>query len=57
MVHVLTENNRHAGHADILREQLDGAVGAVTTLDHNDADWEAHRSRIEKAAREASSDT
>jgi hypothetical protein len=28
MVHVLTETNRHAGHADILREQLDGAVGA-----------------------------
>jgi hypothetical protein len=59
MVHVLTESNRHAGHADILREQLDGAVGAgpVTTLDRDDADWEAHRSRIEKAAREASSDT
>ncbi|HZE38985.1 MAG TPA: DinB family protein [Stackebrandtia sp.] len=27
MVHVLTETNRHAGHADILRESLDGAVG------------------------------
>ena len=27
MVHVLNETNRHAGHADILREQLDGAVG------------------------------
>ena len=27
LVHVLTETNRHAGHADILREQLDGAVG------------------------------
>jgi len=26
MVHVLTETNRHAGHADILREQLNGAV-------------------------------
>ena len=26
MVHVLTETNRHAGHADILREQLDDAV-------------------------------
>ena len=23
LVHVLTETNRHAGHADILREQLD----------------------------------
>ncbi|NKY41382.1 DinB family protein, partial [Cellulomonas septica] len=27
MVHVLTETARHAGHADILREGLDGAVG------------------------------
>jgi hypothetical protein len=27
MVHVLTETNRHAGYADILCEQLDGAVG------------------------------
>ena len=27
LVHILTETNRHAGHADILREQLDGAVG------------------------------
>ncbi len=27
MVHILTETSRHAGHADILREQLDGTVG------------------------------
>jgi hypothetical protein len=27
MVHILNETNRHAGHADILREQLDGATG------------------------------
>ena len=27
LVHVLTETSRHAGHADILREQLDGATG------------------------------
>ena len=26
MVHVLSDTTRHAGHADILREQLDGAV-------------------------------
>lgn len=25
--HVITETARHAGHADILREQIDGAVG------------------------------
>ena len=27
MVHRLSDSTRHAGHADILREQLDGAVG------------------------------
>ena len=58
MVHVLTESNRHAGHADILREQLDGAVGAsmaTTTSEPDESDWAAHRSKIEKAARTAGS--
>jgi len=27
LVHVLTETTRHAGHADILREQIDGVTG------------------------------
>jgi hypothetical protein len=55
MVHVLTETNRHAGHADILRELLDGAVGdgPAPTSGPDDTDWEAHRLRIEKAARSA----
>lgn len=60
MVHVLTESNRHAGHADILREQLDGTVGvgtAPTVPEPDEADWLAHRSKIEKAARTAGSDT
>jgi uncharacterized damage-inducible protein DinB len=43
VVHVLTETNRHAGHADILREQL------VPPADPQD--WAAHRARIEDAAR------
>jgi Protein of unknown function (DUF664) len=46
MVHVLTESNRHAGHADILREQLDGTTNADP-----DVDWPSHRARIEHAAR------
>lgn len=28
LVHLIEETARHAGHADILREQIDGAVGA-----------------------------
>lgn len=54
MVHVLTETNRHAGHADILREQLDGVVGTdqgtVFSLDQNEAAREEHRAQIEAAA-------
>jgi hypothetical protein len=26
-VHIIREHARHAGHADILREQIDGATG------------------------------
>jgi hypothetical protein len=54
MVHVLTETSRHAGHADILREQLDGSVGTgleATILHGQDAAyWEHQRARIEQAA-------
>jgi hypothetical protein len=57
MVHVLTETNRHAGHADILREQLDGAVGTAagnTFLQAFDAGfWENHCAKIEQAAKAA----
>ncbi|MGH8328676.1 MAG: DUF664 domain-containing protein, partial [Steroidobacteraceae bacterium] len=27
LIHMIEETARHAGHADILREQIDGAVG------------------------------
>jgi hypothetical protein len=60
LVHVLTETNRHAGHADILREQLDGAVGTEagnTGLQGQDAAfWEHHRAKIERAAKDAHPD-
>lgn len=44
MAHVLTETNRHAGHADILREQL------LVPSSLPDGDWAAHVARIEHAA-------
>jgi hypothetical protein len=57
LFHVLTETNRHAGHADILREQLNGAVGMdteSTALQEQDAAfWENRRAKIERAARAA----
>jgi hypothetical protein len=27
LTHLIEETGRHAGHADIIREQIDGAVG------------------------------
>jgi hypothetical protein len=60
LVHLLTETNRHAGHADILREQLDGAVGmdaeSMASQEQDVAFWEDRRAKIERAARAADPD-
>ncbi|KAB1911512.1 DinB family protein [Micromonospora sp. AMSO31t] len=56
LVHVLTETSRHAGHADILREQLDGCTGAAAEYAHLEPDratWAARVATIEAAARAA----
>jgi Protein of unknown function (DUF664) len=57
MVHVLSDTTRHAGHADILREQLDGAVGmnaqSAARDGHDSAFWQARYATIEQAARAA----
>jgi hypothetical protein len=57
LVHVTAETNRHAGHADIVRELIDGVAGlrpAVSNLpDLDAARWEKHREQVERAAREA----
>lgn len=56
LVHVTSETHRHAGHADIIRELIDGAVGVREGMDNmwseDGADyWERHRQRIEESAR------
>lgn len=57
LVHLLAETSRHAGHADILREQLDGAVGtdaeAMNDQPHDVTFWAERRKSIEAAARSA----
>ncbi|MDQ0600784.1 hypothetical protein QF037_005129 [Streptomyces canus] len=57
MVRVIADTHRHAGHADILRELMDGAVGMNQGNDsmasQDPAWWEAYRERLERAAREA----
>ncbi len=57
LVHMLAEIERHAGHADIVRELVDGSTGvreAATNLpDEDQAWWSAYRERLEQAARDA----
>ncbi|CAL9499289.1 hypothetical protein SUDANB176_03409 [Streptomyces sp. enrichment culture] len=57
VVRVIADAQRHAGHADILRELMDGAVGMrkdnVGVPSGDPAWWEDHRDRLERAAREA----
>jgi uncharacterized damage-inducible protein DinB len=57
LVHVIAETHRHAGHADIVRELVDGAAGhraGNSNLPDGDAaSWTNHRGRVEQAARGA----
>ena len=57
LVHVIGEISRHAGHADILRESIDGQAGRYPddpSMANRTADqWAAHRARLEQVAREA----
>ena len=52
MVHVLTETNRHAGHADILREQLNERNGLAGIAERRIRLGFSPRT-IERAARRA----
>jgi uncharacterized damage-inducible protein DinB len=58
LLHVIGETHRHAGHADIVRELIDGSVGnqwAGDNLPERDQDWwRQYRARLETAARQAS---
>lgn len=58
LVHVATEVHRHAGHADIVRELIDGQAGLrpeAPNLPDGDARWWSnYRDRLEQVAREVS---
>lgn len=60
LVHMIAATNRHSGHADIVREIIDGTVGLRAGNDNmapGDATWwESYRSRLERVAREAARD-
>ena len=55
LVHMIAETHRHAGHADIVREMIDRAVGMkhdATNLPHQDATWWAeYVDTLERTAR------
>ncbi|MCC8482512.1 DinB family protein [Streptomyces globisporus] len=57
LVHVISDLQRHAGHADIVRELVDGAVGLRSGNENmpsgDRAWWEGYRQRLERAARDA----
>ncbi|MFE0704166.1 DinB family protein [Streptomyces sp. NPDC058872] len=55
VVHVLGETNRHAGHADVLREGLDGRTGVRPEFEEqiDEETRAAHCAKIEQAARSA----
>jgi hypothetical protein len=58
MVRMVAETSRHAGHADIVRELIDGAAGWQEGKDNlppaDKAWWDSYRGRLELAARQVS---
>jgi Protein of unknown function (DUF664) len=57
LVHMIAETQRHAGHADIVRELIDGRVGLREDNDNmppgDEAWWANYRARLESVAKEA----
>jgi len=51
LIRMVAETAQHAGHADIIRELIDGRAGADRDEMGDDATWEAFTARIETAAR------
>lgn len=57
LVHMIAETHRHAGHADIVRELIDGATGLRKVNDNmptvDQAWWETYRDRLKRTAQDA----
>jgi hypothetical protein len=60
LVHMTAETHRHAGHADVVRELIDRAVGLRVGNSNmapgDEAWWAAYREQLEQAARSAGQD-
>jgi hypothetical protein len=57
LVHVIAESFRHAGHADLARELVDGSIGYKAddsnVPEHDSAWWQAYRDQVEREAGQA----
>jgi uncharacterized damage-inducible protein DinB len=56
LVHTIQETARHAGHADIIRENIDGAAGLLEGVSNmppeaGAAEWKHHYDKLESIAR------
>ncbi|WP_406364548.1 DinB family protein [Streptomyces sp. NBC_00645] len=56
VIRVIADTHRHAGHADVLRELMDGSVGWLQGKENvppgDEEWWKEYRSRLEQVARE-----
>jgi len=56
LLHMIAETHRHAGHADLVRELIDGSVGLRQGNENmapgDEAWWAAYRDRLENVARQ-----
>jgi uncharacterized damage-inducible protein DinB len=61
LVHMIAETDRHVGHADIVREMIDGAVGLRAGVDNmapgDEQWWARYRDQLEGAAKLAAGDS
>jgi uncharacterized damage-inducible protein DinB len=57
LVHMIAETERHAGHADLVRELIDGSVGLRADNDNlaagDPSGWADYRAKLERVARNA----
>lgn len=57
LVHMIEETAHHCGHADIVRELIDGAAGLRSDRSNLPSDdrawWESYHAKVERAARYA----
>jgi Protein of unknown function (DUF664) len=57
LIHVIAETSRHAGHADLAREIVDGSIGYAAddsnVPEHDSVWWHNYRVRVEREAEQA----